>query len=336
MLYKIFRAQFDSLTDYQKERLSEQIQSFISLNSEISNQRPCVCPVCGSHDAVFIKKGFANGKQRYQCKECGSKFVYDKLQLTYWSHISMDQWVIAIKDTLCFRPLDETCARIGVSHPTMFNIRHKILHAVESLVNSEEEIGRNMLDGLIEADETFVIESQKGRKVTGRKPRKHGEGASMRGLSHEQVCCCFAVDHDNHITCRSVNRAKPDSDDIVNALGCRITPESVFQCDGASSYNKLISERNCIKYVLKGHENYDKVHHLNTVNGLHSRFKDIYRDFRGVATRYLNRYLSLFAFVNMMGTISCDEIAASFRQKIGSCFCYVKVGLLSTLDVLCL
>lgn len=333
MLYKNIKAQINSLTDYQKNYLIKQIQSFVALNNEISNQRPCVCPSCGSSEARFIKRGFANGKQRYQCKECGSRFVYDKNQLTYWSHLSIDQWIIAIEDTLSFKSLEETRIKIGVSHPTMFNIRHKILHAIEAVMNSEAETDCNMLDGLIEADETFVAESRKGRKVTDRKPRRHGEGTTKRGLSDEQICCCFAVDHDNHITCRSVNRAKPDSDDIVNALGSHITPESVFQCDGADSYNKLISEKNCIKYELKGHESYDKVHHLNTVNGLHSRFKDMYRDYRGIATRYINRYLSLFAFVNMMGTISCDELASVFRKKTRGCLCYAKVGSLSGLNI---
>ena len=157
MLYKNIKAQFNSLTDYQKNYLIKQIQSFVTLNNEIANQRPCVCPTCGSHGARFIKRGFANGKQRYQCKECGSRFVYDKNQLTYWSRLSVSQWVTAIEDTLSFKPLEETRIKIGVSHPTMFNIRHKILRAIEAVMDSEKETSSNMLDGLIEADETFVL-----------------------------------------------------------------------------------------------------------------------------------------------------------------------------------
>ena len=53
----------------------------------------------------------------------------------------------------------------------------------------------------------------------------------------------------------------------------------------------------CKKVELKGHDSYDQVYHLNTVNNQHSRIKEMFRQFRGVASKYLNRYLALFATI---------------------------------------
>ena len=43
------------------------------------------------------------------------------------------------------------------------------------------------LRGIVEADETFVLESRKGERKLDRKPRRRGGKARKRGLSREQV-----------------------------------------------------------------------------------------------------------------------------------------------------
>lgn len=43
------------------------------------------------------------------------------------------------------------------------------------------------LEGVVEADETYVLESQKGKRKLQRKARKRGGKASKRGRSAEQI-----------------------------------------------------------------------------------------------------------------------------------------------------
>ena len=68
---------------------------------------------------------------------------------------------------------------------------------------------------------------------------------------------------------------------------------------------------------LKGRESYDKVYHLNTVNGLHSRFKAMIRQYRGVSTKYLNRYLALFMVLSC-SNMNMNELADGVRRKLGA------------------
>lgn len=286
-----------NLEEHQIAQLQEQAERFLHINKELNDTKPHSCPCCKVTTANFIKKGFSGRKQRYQCKECGKKFTYDAGKLTAFSHHTKYAWETFIEDTLSFCSIDKCAEHIGVCHVTAFYMRQKLLAFLEKVVLQSE-----MLDGIIEADETYVQESQKGKAVTHRKARKHGETATKRGLSSEQICICVASDREGHLTANCVNRAKPSSEDIEKAIGEKISEGCVFQCDGATAYNRLIENKKCTQIVLKGHADYGKVYHLNTVNGLHNRLKELLRKYRGVSTKYLNRYLALFAAMEMVST----------------------------------
>ena len=51
-----------------------------------------------------------------------------------------------------------------------------------------------MLKGIVEADETYVLESRKGARGLGRKAPRRGGKAKKRGLSREQVPVLMAAD----------------------------------------------------------------------------------------------------------------------------------------------
>ena len=106
---------------------------------------------------------------------CGKKFTYDSKQLTSNSHQPVESWVVVLEDTLSLASLDSTAEKIGVCHSTAFHMRHKLLVYMEELTEQSEP-----LEALIEADETYMAESQKGTPVTHRKPRKHGEALMLK------------------------------------------------------------------------------------------------------------------------------------------------------------
>lgn len=311
MTLKELQAAIPGLNEYQFEQIAAQVVKYLNLNEQLKNTRPNCCPCCGEGNEHLIKKGFQSGKQRYMCKVCGKKFTFDVNQITAYSHQPVDSWITVIEDTLSLKSLDETARKIGVCHETAFNMRHKLLAYMETMVESSKPP-----DELVEADETYVVESQKGVKCKLRSPRKHGERASKRGLSKEQYCICVATDRSKAVYAKCVNRAKPSGDDIVKALSAHISPKSVLLCDGAASYNKLADMLDCKKVELIGHESYDKVYHLNTVNNLHSRIKLMLGKFRGVASKYLNRYLALFTVCVSCANSSIEEYADYLRCSL--------------------
>ena len=105
----------EGLNPYQIDQVAAQVTKYMKLNDELKQTRPDACPICSKADGQLIKKGFQAGKQRYQCKDCGSKFTYDTKQLTAHSHQPVDSWITMIEDTLSIASLDKTAEKISVS-----------------------------------------------------------------------------------------------------------------------------------------------------------------------------------------------------------------------------
>ena len=65
MTYTALQTALLGLTSYQIDQISSQVTKYLKLNEELKQTRPTVCPLCGTVDAWFIKKGLQANKQRY-------------------------------------------------------------------------------------------------------------------------------------------------------------------------------------------------------------------------------------------------------------------------------
>lgn len=299
------------LSDSQRERIIREIKDYLMINEQLADTRPDVCPCCGKHTRL-IKKGKQSGKQRYQCKTCGSKFVYDSHHITSCMKITHDEFIEICLDTITLVPIKETAARLNRSIYCVFNNRHKFLALLEKIVDEETDL----VSGTIEFDEKYILESNKGSSPENRKSRKRGGKSNYRGISHEQVCIVTTTDRTGHEIFKAVGYAKPTSDIIADTFSKRIEEKSVIFTDGLTSYDKLAAERQCqIKHLI-GYESYNKVEHLNTVNSIHSMIEKIIEFYKGIATKYINRYTALFVFMRRMLDTDRNEKADLLVQII--------------------
>ena len=207
------------------------------------------------------------------------------------SHQSIDAWKTVIHDTLSGISIDKTADKLGLSHGCVFNMRHKVLMAMEDLDKDIPVI----LEEVSELDETYVLENMKGTKdCDGRRaPRKRGEKAGKRGLSEELICICSGVQRQGPAILKTVNRSQPSKDELKEVFEGHITEETMAITDGAPAYRSLQENEGC--KVVNAKKQDDKFYHLNNVNSLHSYFKSYYRNYRGVATKYINRYNTMIA-----------------------------------------
>jgi transposase-like protein len=255
---------------------------------EEANSSKQLCPHCGS--ANVVRNGHKCRKQAYLCHDCSKSFVSTTKAAIENSRSSATVWKQVIRDTINGISIDKTAANLALSHVTVFNMRHKILYSVEqSLIKNPVE-----LTGVCQTDETYVLESVKGRKISAeyhRKPRKHGAVASKRGLSDEYICVCTSVTGTAEKVSLAVNRATPSKQEILEVFGERVNENTVVLCDGNQSYGVL--EDKCTVAVTN---------RINKVNGFHSFIKERLNAARGVATIYLHRYTALFSKV-----YACDD-----------------------------
>ncbi len=214
-------------------------------------------------------------------------------------------WKQVIRDTVDGVPIDRTAGNLELHHETVFNMRHKILYCLEQ----EEIRNPTRLVGVCEADETYLLDSYKGKKLApdiGRKPRKHGAVATKPGLSKEYVCVCAGVERDGRAISLAVNRSTASKEDIDQVFGDRVSNKTVVLSDGAKGYGILEKDGKCT--VLNAKASDDSFFNINTVNGYHSFIKDRNRNAHGVATKYLNRYNALFSKVYRTTKAVVDDI----------------------------
>jgi transposase-like protein len=262
------------------------------------------CPKCGS--VSVVRNGKRRGKQSYLCKDCKTSYVETSTSAIAHSHASETVWKQVIRDTVDGISLDKTAESLDLSHSTVFHMRHKILYCVEQAILGSP----TALEGVCEADETYVLESMKGRKIPKgyhRKPRKHGAKASKAGLSNEYICVCTSVDSDNRCMTGIVNRASPSQAEIEMVFGDKVSADTVILCDGSNRYD-VLEDRCTVAHSKR----------VNRVNGFHSFIKERLDAARGVATVYLTRYNALFSQVFSNRQAAVDSIFALMTSRDGS------------------
>ena len=265
-------------------------QAFTSINQQqqttmvmttLSDQQQ-YCPHCG-HDHI-TRWGNAHGLPRYRCNSCQKTF--NTLTGTPLAHLRhrecWAQYAQALIDGLSVRKAAEQC---GVHKNTTFRWRHRFLASPATAEPMH-------LHGIVEADETYFLESHKGERNLTRPPRKRGGKASKRGLSDEQIPVLIARDRDR-ITLDAV-LPKADTQSINKVLGPAIDPDAIL-CSDANPIYRAFTRQAHIEHrpinLSAGVRVLDNVFHIQNVNAYDSRLKGWMGRFRGVATKYLPNYL---------------------------------------------
>ena len=124
------------------------------------------CPHCAGREVVGW--GRSHGLLRFRCKSCGRTF--NALTKTPMAHLrKKERWLDHARAMIEGKSLAKTAALCGVHPTTAFRWRHRFLRAPAS------DKPRS-LRGIVEADETFILASFKGRwsdLEVGRKSRRN-------------------------------------------------------------------------------------------------------------------------------------------------------------------
>jgi hypothetical protein len=129
--------------------------------------------------------------------------------------------------------LPKIVKRLDIHISTAFYWSHKVLNAVRS-------IGESVLQGVIESDETYLLESMKGSKhISHREPRKRGGVAPERRISKSQVSILVATDRNGNIISRKNGYGRTTAFEIENVLGDYIEVSSILCTDTATNYKKF-------------------------------------------------------------------------------------------------
>jgi transposase-like protein len=184
------------------------------------------------------------------------------------------------------RTVRKAAACVGVAKNTSLRWRHRFLKLTKA-----DRPAR--LNGIAEADETFLLESQKGARNLQRPARKRGGKASKRGISKEQVCILVARDRSGNTVDFVTGRGPVTVVQLTEHLRPVLAPDTLLVTDANKAYQAFARQEGIShEYVnLSAGERVRGAVHVQNVNGYHSRFHKWLRRFNGVATHYLRNYL---------------------------------------------
>ena len=142
------------------------------------------CPHCQCEH--WHRHGHANDLQRYRCRACRRSF--NDLTGTPLARLRLrGKWLAYLDALRASRPVRAAADEVQVHRNTAFRWRHRFLDRVKHDLPER-------LNGIAEADEMFILESQKGSRKLDRPARKRGGSAKRRGISRELDCILVARD----------------------------------------------------------------------------------------------------------------------------------------------
>jgi transposase-like protein len=241
------------------------------------------CPRCGG--THWYRHGRESGVQRYRCRACGKTF--NSLTGTPLARLHYkERWLAYLDSMLDSHTIRRAAERIGVHRNTSFRWRHRFL----ALPRTDRA---PLLHGIAEADEMFLLESQKGSRRLTRPARRRGGKAHWRGISHEQVCILVARDRNGRTLDFVTGRGPLTKASLHQCLRPTLDPDILLVTDANAAYRAFSREAGISHEAvnLRAGVRTRGALHVQNVNAYHSRFRNWLHRFHGVATRYLPNYL---------------------------------------------
>ncbi len=287
--FKKLVAQLQSLTRRQQQDLAALLRSPTTADPAAA-VRLTVCPHCQS---PYVQ-GWGctpTGLARSRCRAChktatvltGTPFA----RLRYRT-----DWPALMRDLADGRPALQIAGRHHVNYKTAVRWVRRWVGAAPS--------GVTALEGLVEADETFVRRSAKGRMVErvalGRLPRKRGGGDSVGKGRRSAAFQPVLVARSRIGGSAGLLLPGMTSQELGAATVQLVAPGAVLITDGLPAWSlaSFWARRQHEPINLAKGVRVRGIYHLQNVNGSHARFKKFLMAFNGVSTHHLPFYLRWF------------------------------------------
>ncbi|MCT4616115.1 MAG: helix-turn-helix domain-containing protein [Marinifilaceae bacterium] len=262
--------EFRLLKEKIEERIHSKKVSYI-LETPINELK---CPFCSN--GIFIKWGKRSDLQRYKCKKCNKTFnSLTKTPLAklrrkgHWLDYSQ-----CLKEGLSIRKAASECK---IHKNTAFRWRHRFL-------TNSRFIKAKKLGGIVENTYLITKESFKGSKNKKNIPRYR-----------KNIFILYGIDRNNNLF--DITNKGFSFDSINNGFKDIILDNSLILTDKNVSF-KQFAKSNKYKYAFFSERPTKLSSKIKSHRYKYSFLEWINKTFKGVATKYLENYVSWFRGIN--------------------------------------
>jgi len=243
-----------------------------------------ICPRCRCE--YVTKAGVHNGRQVYKCKNCKYQFRETAKSLVYHLHkypLILDY----LKCMLEGKSLRACASEVGISLPTSFRWRHKILSAIQGL-----EGGINF-SGITEADELLLQYSEKGRRYKSPEEKEQ----AMKTV-HPNVAVLVMTDREGNLLFKHTGENRVQNSQIKEELKRRVSENNLICFKPNDEFKQAVMESPSKKVIVRRKTKGLAIYSVNVAEKKITNFLVWMMRFRGVATKYLQNYLMWFVVMN--------------------------------------
>lgn len=242
------------------------------------------CPHCES--TSISKYGKHNREQRYMCSVCGKTFK--ETTGTVLTGIRKKSLFLKFQESMInedYTSINNMAIRFGISIPTAFTWRHKVLLSLPELDDKFE--------GETEIDDLWIRYSQKGRK--GLKYSKKRGGTSHRGDSNYQVKI-LTTTNSVQTEMKVTNIGRLNKSDIQRTMGDKLSKKTILISDKHPSIRTFSNSNKIPHHRFQANEHTDsEARGVQSLNNIAERIDTLLnRKFKGVSTKYLQLYVNWF------------------------------------------
>jgi transposase-like protein len=286
-----FKEYFISLDESHKQMIISELIAILACKSQIPSDQKSSCAKCPHCESDRIRgNGFTPLKiQKYYCNGCKKNFSdqTNKVWCGVKKKSDMQKYIYGLLSGYSIRKCALDCK---ISINTSFIWRHKLLSCFN-------QISDQSYSGILEIDELFFHESQKGSRNMTRPSRKRGSAASKRGISNEQVAVIATADRQGNKGFAAVKLGRITKENVEKVLENKIEKVETICSDKHVSYEAFTKDKPIThKTIMASHNQRvtEKIYHVQNVNNMDKRLRDFMRPRNGVATKYLQNYLNWF------------------------------------------
>ena len=245
------------------------------------------CPNCNGKS--YIKFGKYKGIQRYKCKECEKTFSKTTKALWRYSKKDPEKW-IEFMELMLQKISLRACSKIlEINIRTAFIWRHKVMHGML------QEIMADKLEGKVFITKAIEKENFKGCRNITTSERKN-------------IWIVAARDRRDSMIAMPVCMQFWNEDNFTKIIYSKITEDSYIVPDND-------------RYMMNIAKNHNKGIVLNSkleksVRNFRRNLRNWIGIFRGVATKYLEGYLSYFVLFNLYKKFNSLDFTYNLCLKI--------------------
>lgn len=241
------------------------------------------CPICFCK--AHIKYGFYNGIQRYKCKKCNKTFSQTTNSLWSYSKKDTKLWIEFIELMFEKKSLRFCAEKLHISLVTAFYWRHKVLHGID-LDSTPKD-----LNGIVYMAKMIVPESLKGCRNVDITTKKDWS---------RNIWIIGAKGAEDSIFAKPIFRGCWDLSIFHKKIYCKIAKNSYIVTYGDRYLESIAKKHNKNKRLDVKDDNRIRYFILN--------FKTWLEVYHGIATKYLQRYLSFFILFNLDKTFNYMDL----------------------------